>query len=207
MHKIITIDGPSGAGKTTVAKLVAERLGLQYIPSGKLYRAVAYQMLQTGTAEHDPEQITAMLVTLKLTLQPGGHVLLNGQDVTDQLQTPEVGSQSSIMAQNKQIRQYLTALHHNIAARRRCVIEGRSTAIEIFPQADLKIWLTADEAVRIHRKSQAEGDQAAGAVMTRDEIDKIRQLAPMQKAADAVVVDTTHLTAQAAADQICTLPL
>ena len=207
MQKIITIDGPSGAGKTTVARLVAERLGLQYIPSGKLYRPVAYQMLRTHISPSEGPKLATMLKSLQITLDKNGHVWLDGQNVTARLETSDVGSQSSILAQNAQIRQYLTRLQHDLAAGSGCVIEGRSTAIEIFPYADLKIWLTAEETVRIQRKSQAEGGQAGGAVTARDEIDKTRQLAPMQKAEDAVVIDTTELTIRQVVERICSMAL
>lgn len=201
MNHIITIDGPAGAGKTSVAHLVAQRLGLPYIPSGRLFRAVALLVQQGQIDIDDNESLAALLNPHTFDMRPDGHVIYQGSDITDRLYEPEVGSRSTIIAKNQTIRQHLLDLQRQLGAKG-CVIEGRSTAIEIFPAASTKIWLIANEETRIDRKKRAEGERSAGAIVTRDEIDSQRQLAPMQKAIDAVTIDTTDLSLEQVADKI-----
>ena len=202
MNNIITIDGPSGAGKTSAAILVADKLSLRYIPSGKLYRAVAYYVLQDRIDINDPTAVASLLASLELDIDLRGHIISDGKDISKALSASEIGIVSSIIAQNKKVRQRLTAIQRYIGKQYSCVIEGRSTAIEIFPEASLKIWLTANEAERLRRKAQAEGQEAAAVVSARDGIDKTRQLAPMQKAEGAITIDSTHLSVEQVAKQI-----
>lgn len=201
MNNIVTIDGPSGAGKTSTAQLVAERLGLTYIPSGKLFRIVAFLAREKHIDIHDKNRLADLLDQRKLDMQASGRILYAGADISYQLTEADIGSMSTILAQDKRIRTQLLELQRKIGANG-CVIEGRSTAIEVFPEAETKIWLTADAETRIDRKKYAEGEGSAGAVLTRDEIDKERRLAPMQKAKAAITIDTTDMSLQQVAAAI-----
>lgn len=193
MNNIITIDGPSGAGKTTVAKMVAEKLELPYIPSGKLFRAVAYLTRLNDISAGDSQQLRTLLSRMQVTME-GGRVMANGQDITQYLDDPAVGLEATRIAQVATVRQHLLDIQQTIGRKNGCVIEGRSTAIEVFPEAATKIWLTAWPEIRSQRKAQAEGVETSAVISKRDRIDRQRQLAPMQQVPDAHMIDSSELT-------------
>ncbi|MET1033224.1 MAG: (d)CMP kinase [Candidatus Saccharimonadales bacterium] len=196
MENIITIDGPSGAGKTTVALHVARQLELAYIPSGRLFRAAAYVMQQNQIRSTNEDAVTAFANALDLGMHGDGRIVYQDQDITEYLDAPEVGVLSTKVAQNQGLRLRLLAIQREIGLRKGCVIEGRSTGIEVFPEAALKIWLTADVETRRKRKTHSEGIAAAGAIMSRDQIDAARNLAPMHKAPDAIEINTTNMSVE-----------
>lgn len=183
---IITIDGPSGAGKTTVAGLVAKELGLPYLPSGVFYRAAAWAVTQRSIALGDEAAVSSFIQTFDLSLTNDGQVLYKGHDTFGLIDDVDMGLAATRVALYPAVRNRLTVLQREFGQKRGCVIEGRSTAIEIFPDATVKIWLTANIDERLKRKQQA-----AETLEKRDAIDRQRLLAPMQIADGAFEVDST----------------
>jgi cytidylate kinase len=198
---IVTIDGPAGAGKSSAAKALAERLGFEYLDTGAMYRAVALAALRVGVDLQDETGLACLLANLNLEMPPG-RVLLNGEDVTGLIRTPEVNSASSVVAVSPVVRRHLAALQRSIAQGRNMVCEGRDQGTVVFPDAACKFFLIADPVERARRRQQqmaARGEQVAlNAVLqaqeTRDRRDEGRDLAPMVPAGDALVIDSTHLS-------------
>ncbi|MBF6595290.1 MAG: (d)CMP kinase [Thermaceae bacterium] len=190
MNKIITIDGPSASGKTSVAKLVAGRLGVPYISSGLLYRAVALMCLLENAST---EEIEGRLGKYRLELRPtpeSNHIYLDGRDVTESLHSLEVDSAVSAVAQQPKVRGYVNAVLRRIPGP--FVIDGRDMGSTVFPQAEHKFYLTASPEVRAQRRvpeRDAAYDTVLSEILRRDEADK-EQSAP---ARDAVLLDTSHL--------------
>lgn len=190
MNEIITIDGPSASGKTSVAKLVAQRLGVPYISSGLLYRAVALMCLLENAST---EEIEGRLPKYRLELRPTpdeNHIFLDGRDVTESLHSLEVDSVVSAVAQRPKIREYVNSVLRRI--RGPFVIDGRDMGSTVFPQAEHKFYLTASPEVRASRRvpeRDAAFDTVLAEILRRDEADAA-QSAP---ARDAVLLDTSDL--------------
>lgn len=189
MSTIVTVDGPSGAGKTAVAKRVAEMLSLPYLPSGTLYRAAAWAMKQNKINLNSEQATSSFIETFASMLTDDGQLLYENEDITEMVQSGEMGLAAAAIAVHPAVRDRLTALQRKFGQQRGCVIEGRSTAIEIFPDATVKIWLTASIDERLKRKRQA-----AETLEKRDAIDRQRLLAPMQIADGALEIDSTGLS-------------
>jgi cytidylate kinase len=187
MSTIVTIDGPSGAGKTAVAKRVARMLGLPYLPSGTLYRAAAWAMRQNRISLSSEQETRSFVETFTPMLTDDGQLLYENEDITELVQSGEMGLAAAAIAVHPAVRDRLTTLQREFGQKRGCVIEGRSTAIEIFPDATVKIWLTASIDERLKRKQQA-----AETLEKRDAIDRQRLLAPMQIADGALEIDSTN---------------
>ena len=190
----IAIDGPSGAGKSTLARALAARLGLPYVDTGAMYRAVAWAALRAGAAR--PEQVVRLLEDTRLEMVTDPHgfrVRVDGEDVTDRLRTPEVGRRASEIAQLPQVRRWLVREQRH-AARHGGVLEGRDIGTVVLPDADLKLFVTAPEKVRLARRAAQLGGAPQETVLAdvreRDRRDRQRQASPLRPAADAVVVDT-----------------
>ena len=206
---IITIDGPSGVGKSTVTKGLATRLGFEYLDTGAMFRAVALAMIRRGLALDDQAAVGAALAELRVELPPG-RVLLNGEDVSVAIRTPEVSQAASKVAVVVAVRRFLAAQQRNTAAGRDIVCEGRDQGSFVFPDAECKFFLVADPRVRAERraaqlakKGESVSVEAVLAEQTeRDARDAQRDLAPMKPAPDAVIVDTTHLTTDQVVEQI-----
>jgi cytidylate kinase len=199
---IITIDGPAGAGKSSAAKALAERLGFEFLDTGAMYRAVTWAVLQAGVDPRDPEAMTPLMADLKLEM-PAGKVVLNGQDVTGLLRTAAVTAASGAIADSPVVRRRLSELQQAIAAGRDMVCEGRDQGTVVFPDAACKFFLVADAKERARRRQaemQARGEIVSAAEVLRaqeerDRRDQARDLAPMVPAADAIVLDSTNLSA------------
>lgn len=197
---IVTIDGPSGVGKSTVTKALAAKLGYEYLDTGAMYRAVALAMLHRGIP-FEEAAVTPALSGLSIELPPG-RVLLNGEDVTEAIRTPEVSQGASKVAVIPAVRQFLAAEQRKVAAGRNMVCEGRDQGTFVFPNAERKFFLVADARVRAERRAAeliAKGqnvsvEEVLADQEERDRRDAQRDLAPMKPAPDAVIVDTTHLT-------------
>lgn len=198
---IITIDGPAGAGKSTAAKLVARRLGFEFLDTGAMYRAVTVAALRAAVDLHDQNALANLVESLHIDL-PGERVLLNGDDVTAEIRAPQVTAASAPIASSPVVRQRLVEWQRRIASGRDMVCEGRDQGTVVFPQAECKFFLVADpkeRARRRFRELQARGDsttfhEVLAAQEARDARDAARGIAPMVPAADAILLDTTELS-------------
>lgn len=200
---IVTIDGPSGVGKSTVTKALAARLGFEYLDTGAMYRAVALAVLRRAIPFDDHDAIAAILPSLHVELPPG-RVVLNGEDVSAAIRTPEVSQGASKVAVIAAVRRFLAGEQQTAAAGRDMVCEGRDQGTFVFPTAECKYFLTGDARVRAERRAAelvAKGqsvtvEEVLADQEARDRRDSERDLAPMRPAHDAVVVDTTHLSTE-----------
>jgi cytidylate kinase len=198
---IITIDGPAGAGKSSAAKALAQRLGFQYLDTGAMYRAVTLAALRAGIDLRDEPALAALLANLTLDLPPG-RVLLNGEDVTGQIRTAEITAASAPIADSPVVRRRLRELQRTIAAGRDIICEGRDQGTVVFPDAACKFFLVADPVERARRRQRemaARGevrdlDDVLRDQEARDRRDAARDIAPMVPAADALQLDSTTLT-------------
>ncbi|HWR08964.1 (d)CMP kinase [Sporomusa sp.] len=200
---IIAIDGPAGAGKSTVAKLAAHQLGYTYIDTGAMYRAVAWQVLNEGV-EPDNETVARLACNLdmKLTYVNGKtEVAVNGQDITDAIRTPEVNRLVSKVAQVPALREIMLRLQRNMAVDGGVVMDGRDIGTHVLPNADIKIFLTASITERAKRRWQELTDKGytidlaelENEISARDKADCEREIAPLVAAVDAFFIDTTEL--------------
>jgi cytidylate kinase len=197
---IVTIDGPAGAGKSSAARMLAQRLGFDFLDTGAMYRAVALAALRAGLDLHEQAGLAHLLTTLTLDMPPG-RVLLNGEDVTTAIRTPEVTAATSPVADSRVVRQHLVGMQRAIAAGRNVVCEGRDQGTVVFPDAACKFFLKADPVERARRRQremEARGqavdfDAVLRAQQERDRRDAVRDLAPMVPASDAMILDSTQL--------------
>ncbi|HWG44838.1 MAG TPA: (d)CMP kinase [Gemmataceae bacterium] len=198
---IITIDGPAGAGKSSAARTLAQRLGFEVLDTGAMYRAVALAGLRAGLNLRDESALTILLETLHLEMPPGGAVLLSGEDVSGVLRTRELTAATGAVADSPAVRRRLVQMQRTIAAGRDMVCEGRDQGTIVFPDAACKFFLIADPLERARRRQQemeargetVELEQLLRDQEIRDQRDAVRDLAPMKPADDAVVLDSTRL--------------
>lgn len=210
---IIAIDGPAGAGKSTVARKLAQRLGLLYVDSGATYRAAALKAIEAGAPLHDEERIAETLSTTEIQLDPDPaepRVFLDGRDVTTQIRTPEVTLAASQISCFASVRKRLVSLQRSLAGEHSAVMEGRDIGTVVFPNARLKIFLNANLEERTRRRAEQEGhasalERTAEEVSKRDQMDSGRKVSPLIAAPDARVIDSTDLTADEVVDQIVQL--
>lgn len=202
---IITIDGPAGAGKSTAAKGLARALGYRYLDSGALYRAVAWQALRRGLNARDQKALSAFLEDFKPRIvsdESGFHLFINGREVTQELRTPEVSQESSRMAALPPVRRWVTDCLRALARNGGVVAEGRDMGSVVFPDAEIKFFLTADLVVRAARRCREwEKEQIRMALektveelAARDRQDETRAAAPLKVPPGAIEIDTTTLT-------------
>jgi cytidylate kinase len=198
---VITIDGPAGAGKSTVARELARRLGFGLVSTGALYRALAWAVKQAGVAPEEGPALSALLDRTTVALA-GGRVLVNGRDVTGLIRTPEISEITSQLTQLRPVRDKMTPLQRGLAAAGGVVLEGRDTGSVVWPQAEVRFYLDADLQARARRRQadlRAQGVEMAlpavkQDVAARDRQDMGRALAPLVKPEGAFVVDSTALT-------------
>ncbi|MFA0747188.1 (d)CMP kinase [Fervidibacter sp.] len=214
---VIAIDGPVGAGKSTVAKLVARKLGYLYVDTGAMYRAVALKALRLGMDINDPIVMAMLAEATDIQLQQQGdgsvRVFLDGEDVTEAIRTPEVSEASSIVSAHEGVRKVLAERQKAMAELGGVVMEGRDIQTVIAPDAEVKIFLTASLEERAKRRwleLQQKGisvsyEEVLQEVKERDERDKTRAIAPLRKAPDAVEIDTTGMTPEEVAEKIVEL--
>jgi cytidylate kinase len=213
---IIAIDGPVGSGKSTVARRVAELLGYTHLDSGAMYRAVAWKALRDGVPLASPAQLEELAGAVRIDLQPRGsklHVLLDGEDITDQIRTTDVSRAASVVAAVAGVRRPLVEEQRRAGAQGGVVMEGRDIGTIVFPHADLKIYLDASPEVRAARRLkelEEKGEDSNLAevladVRERDRRDREREASPLVRAGDAVVVDNTAMDAEETARVIVLL--
>jgi CMP/dCMP kinase len=186
---VVAVDGPAGAGKSTVARAVSRALGFTYLDSGAMYRAVALAALQRGRP--------ASAVAPELRIELGDRVLVDGQDVTDELRTREVSEAASVAAAEPRVREAMVAEQRRLLAGGDWVAEGRDIGTVVAPDADVKVFLTASSEARARRRADELGADAAQVLAEqtiRDERDTSREHSPLQAAPDAETIDTTDLT-------------
>ena len=204
----IAIDGPSGAGKSTLARAAASQLGVLYVDTGAIYRTIAYQVLSAGV---DPKEESAVLrllpeVRLELVHQEDGlqHMLLNGEDVTEQIRQVEVSQSASVVAAYPGVRSFLLERQRELARTHHVIMDGRDIGTVVLPDADVKIFLTASAETRAKRRClelEERGtpepyEKVLQAIRERDWNDSHRETAPLIQAEDAVLLDTSALTFQ-----------
>ena len=188
--RVIAIDGPAGSGKSTIGRALAARLGLEYLDTGAMYRSVAFAALRDGIDPGDLEAIAAVARTV--TIVVADRVLVDDDDATEAIRGPEVTTAVSAVAANPDVRSVLVRRQREWAAERDGgVIEGRDIGTVVFPDATLKIYLTADEAERLRRRAVEAGEEVARDIARRDQADSTRAASPLFAADDALVIDTT----------------
>ncbi|HEX7099823.1 MAG TPA: (d)CMP kinase [Acidimicrobiia bacterium] len=206
MSLIVAVDGPGGAGKSTVSRLLAQRLGSAHLDTGAFYRAATLAVLEAGV---DPEDEGAVVSVIdgRVIDQVEGRTLLDGRDVSKEIRSDEVTGAVSVVSAHPEVRKRLVEAQRRWVERagNRAVVEGRDIGTVVFPNADLKVFLDADPAVRAARRSgeigSAVGDVKA-ALDRRDRLDSTRATSPLRPADDAIVIDTTHLTIDQVVDRI-----
>ncbi len=210
---IIAIDGPAGVGKSSVAKLLAARLGYLYLDTGALYRAIAWKVLHNQVEPADHARVAGLLETTSIHMQfqnGSMQVLVDGRDITGELRTPEVTSAASIVSAIPRVREWLLPVQREIGQRGSVVAEGRDIGTKVFPFAPLKFFLDADATVRAerrHRELVAAGHREAlettyQDLSGRDTRDRNRSVAPLIPAADARPIDTSTLNIEQVVAQI-----
>lgn len=203
----VTIDGPSGVGKSTISRRVASRLGFTYLDTGAMYRAVAWYIAQKSIDPGDTQAVSAALEAISIDLLPAAGetddvtVLLNGEDISDQIRNPEMSMLASKVSALAPVRSRLTAMQQELGKRGDIVAEGRDTGTVVFPGAAYKFYLDASAEVRAERRAaqlEARGEQVdrqklLEMTIIRDRQDSERAIAPLKKADDALLIDTTVL--------------
>ena len=213
----IAVDGPSGSGKSSLAKTISRKLGILYLDTGALYRAIGYTVLRTVGDDFSEDQVCAMLPSLSVDLQYDSgvqHVLVNGEDVSPFIRTQSVAMAASRVSAFPQVRKFLLGLQREIAARNDVIMDGRDVGTVILPDADVKIFLNAKPEVRAARRvgeltekgEKADFETVLQEVLRRDHNDMTRAVAPLRQAEDAVLLDNSDLneeeTVQVALDLI-----
>jgi len=213
---VIAIDGPAGAGKSTVAQKVAARLQLTYVDSGATYRAAALKVLQSGIAPDDEQAVAKLIAQTDIRITSEGlqpRVLMDGQDVTEMIRTPEVTLAAAKVSRSSEVRAKLVAVQRSCAMGRGVVMEGRDIGTVVFPKASLKAFLQADPVERARRRLKQDSkkgrsatlEQTAEEIALRDQLDAERKISPLVAAPDAVTIDSTDLAADQVVEQILDL--
>lgn len=214
----IAIDGPAGAGKSTIARKVAAGLGYLYIDTGAMYRALTYHVLAQGLDPLDEEQVKSALDTLNLRLETASseginRVFLGAQEITEQIREPQVSQNVSAVSSHLSVRKAMVGLQKGLAKNGNVVMDGRDIGTAVMPDADLKIYLNASVEERAKRRQKellARGvnvslKELIEQISHRDFLDSTRKISPLCKADDAIEIDTTHLTVDQVVESVLTL--
>lgn len=202
MRKVIAIDGPSGSGKSTIAKRIAERIGFTYLDTGALYRSVAFKLRSQSVPEDAGDTLIRGILDNTALSFHGGKLFLDGKEVKDEIRTTEMGHFSSVFSARKVVRDYLFDIQRRVSDNNDLVAEGRDMTTVVFPDAHRKFFLTASDQERANRRflqlKKNEMDitieEAIKDVKERDRRDSQRDIAPLRRADDAILIDTTNLS-------------
>ena len=204
-HYAVAVDGPSGAGKSTLAKAAAKELGITYVDTGAIYRVIGLAALRRGIEPHDAAAVAPMLPELEIGLKHGNdglqHMYLDGEDVSDAIRLPEVSMYASAVSALPDVRAFLLEMQRSLARTQSVIMDGRDIGTVVLPDAEVKIFLTADEKVRAQRRClelEQRGtpkpfDEVLAEIRERDYNDSHRAAAPLRRADGAVLVDTSEL--------------
>lgn len=204
---IIAIDGPAGAGKSEIAKRIARELNYKYIDTGAMYRAIAWKVLKSKINVENDEELQQLIDNTEISWQSQEnvfHVFVNGKEITDEIRTQSITKKSNEISRIKKIREYLLILQRKAGIEKGIIMEGRDIGTVVFPQAEKKFYLDAalEERAKRRYKDLIQQDknvklkEIEEAIRLRDEKDKNRSLNPLKVASDAVLIDTTNLTAE-----------
>ncbi|HAJ33369.1 MAG TPA: (d)CMP kinase [Candidatus Atribacteria bacterium] len=215
---IIAIDGPAAVGKSTIGKLIARELGLLYIDTGAIYRAITWKVLKNNININDEEMISNLVSDTCITIERANnkslnnyyHIFVDGEDVTEEIRNPRIDQNVSQIARLPKIRKQLIYLQKELAEKGNIVMEGRDIGSVILPQADIKFYFTASEEERIKRRYKelinkgysVDYEEVKKQIMQRDEIDRKRKYAPLIKARDAILIDSTEKSIEEIKDKI-----
>ena len=210
----IAIDGPAGAGKSTIAKEIAKNLGFVYVDTGAMYRAIALHLLRNHISAEDTAALEASLqdITIRISYSGGEQqIILNGENVTGQLRQEAVGNMASKTSAIPAVREKLLELQRTLAAEKDVIMDGRDIGTNILPNADVKIYLTASVETRAKRRydeltekgENCDFEEIARDIQERDARDMNREIAPLKKADDAVLVDSSDMTIEEVVNTIC----
>ncbi|WP_456402069.1 (d)CMP kinase [Persephonella sp.] len=203
---IITIDGPAGSGKSTVAKMLSKKLGYTYIDTGAMYRALALKVLNKKIDPDDKEYVLTILENTKIDLQTdpqNNRVFLDGKDVTDLIRTEEIGKTASKIARYPEVRRFLVKIQRELGLKsKNAVLEGRDAGTVIFPDADIKIFLTASPEIRAKRRYDELKKKGLNVIYTeilnqvieRDKIDQTRKDSPLRPAENSKIIDSSNMS-------------
>ncbi len=209
----VAIDGPAGAGKSTIAKAIAAKMGYVYVDTGAMYRAMALYFLRSNISKDDEAKISSVVndITVSIKYEDGSqHVILNGEDVTGLIRTEEVGNMASATSVYGPVRTKLVALQQELAKTTDVIMDGRDIGTVVLPNADVKIFLTASVECRAKRRydelvkkgEKADFDKIAKDIEERDYRDSHREISPLKQAEDAVLVDSSNMTIDEVVDTI-----
>lgn len=209
----VAIDGPAGAGKSTISRAVANEVGFVYVDTGALYRAVGVNALRNKISTKSAEQITESLkdITVELKFVDGvQHVFLNSEDVSEEIRLPASSMAASDVSAIPSVRAFLFDLQRNIAKNNNCIMDGRDIGTVVLPEAQIKIFLTAsaqERAMRRYKELQLKGandtyDEVLADLEKRDYNDSHREIAPLKPADDSIIVDTTSLSLEESVNKI-----
>ena len=216
-ERSIAIDGPAGAGKSTLARALARELGYLYVDTGAIYRTVALRAREAGADPSDPEQVAPLLEDLDLRMDYGGdgvqRMYLSGRDVTEAIRENEISALASQVAALPAVREFLLDFQRKQAREHNVVMDGRDIGTVVLPQAGVKIFLTAAPEARARRRTaellqrgqDADFDEILREIRQRDEQDENRPVAPLRQAEDAVLLDTTNLDLKGSLEALLTL--
>lgn len=210
MNISVAIDGPAGAGKSTIAKIIAEKLNLMYINTGSMYRAVTLKALKNNISEDDIEGLKKMILSLDIKFE-GDNILVNGEDISEEIRMPIINQNVSKFASVKEVRRLLVSIQQNIASKYKVIMDGRDIGTVVLKNAPYKFFVTASAKVRAQRRYDELNkkginisyDDVLSEINKRDYIDENRQVNPLRKSEDAILVDTSNLNIDEVVDTIC----
>jgi len=213
----VALDGPAGAGKSTLAKRTAEHFGLIYVDTGALYRSVGLFILRNNVASKDTRGVISLLPKIKIEMKydESGiqRMILNGEDVTDEIRLPEVSTYASDVSAMPEVRNFLLEMQRDMAARYDVLMDGRDIGTVVLPDAGIKIFITADPDARAKRRYlelvqkgvETTFEEVKEAMVTRDKNDSEREIAPLKAAVDSVILDTTELNLEESFKALCNI--